>query len=230
MSVILSQLNYRLLTSRFYFLARWTEKGLTSPLAWTTFVRYQQEVVIPARANQVIDCINYSWTRELDVKLWIQHSFTSFRISLSSAYISLPPHPTPTPPLIWPHEAVELVCKPLSTPDGCTPKATTVTLCFCPLIRAVASVRPSAQSAVRAATAGFAPYLSLGNVIATLRLRGSRRIPSLWELQQSSSLDSVETLMEIEVKFGDTAAGTFSAAMKIEVTAWSPSSDLFFAL
>lgn len=146
------------------------------------------------------------------------------------------PSPTPTRLLIWPHEAVELVCKPLSTPNGRTPKATTATLCFCPKICAVASVRTSTQSAVRAATAGFALSLSLACLChfplfhATFSLQGSRRIPSLRELQQNNSLDSAERLMEIEVKFGNVAAGIFRAAMKIEVTAWSPSSDLFFAL
>lgn len=154
-------------------------KGLASSLAWTTFARYQQEV-IPARANQVIDCINYSWTLELDVKLWIQHSLTLFP-HLSSLLTFHYPQP---PPLIWPHEAVGLVCKPLSTANRCIPKAPNCHALF------LSSNTCRDAIAVRVSAAGFALAMSLGNVVATLSLQGRPRIPYLWELQQSSSLDS----------------------------------------
>lgn len=149
-----------------FIIAQWTEKGLRLLLAWTTFARYQQEVLIPASTNQVIDCINYSWTRELDIKLWIQHSFTSFRISLLWPHFS--------PPLLQPHFPLcSFEC--LSAPQKVAtlkPQLPCFVIVQLYVQLQLASVRPNSQHRVMAASVWFSPYLSLGN------RWGSHRIPS----------------------------------------------------
>lgn len=168
----------------------------------------------------------------------------AWREVVDSAQLHLFPHPSPlltfhSPPSPATPPTAHLTTRDVGIslqssqhPQKVAPLKPQLPHCFRPITHAVSTCEYEAEYAAhrQCCQCMFLHRTCLVNVLATFRLGSSRGIPSLQELQQSSSLDSAETLMEIEVKFGDTTAGTFSAAMKIEVTARSSSSDLFFAL